>query len=73
MIVNHVFVFVNFTTDFGLPFEGIFVYFEECSLEMAVVLQVACLLANAFFCTFPRRNSCKHSEYSTFPDINFNR
>ncbi|XP_068725085.1 poly(ADP-ribose) glycohydrolase-like isoform X1 [Montipora capricornis] len=35
--------------------------------------QVACLLANAFFCTFPRRNSCKHSEYSTFPDINFNR
>lgn len=35
--------------------------------------QAACLLANAFFCTFPRRNSCKHSEYSTFPDVNFNR
>lgn len=37
------------------------------------LLQAACLLANAFFCTFPRRNSQKHSEYSTFPDINFNR
>lgn len=35
--------------------------------------QIACLLANAFFCTFPRRNSYKHSEYSSFPDINFNR
>lgn len=35
--------------------------------------QAACLLANAFFCTFPRRNSHKHSEYSLFPDINFNR
>ncbi|KAK3740796.1 hypothetical protein QZH41_010077 [Actinostola sp. cb2023] len=35
--------------------------------------QAACLLANAFFCTFPRRNSHKHSEYSSFPDINFNR
>ncbi|XP_075697874.1 poly(ADP-ribose) glycohydrolase isoform X2 [Rhinoderma darwinii] len=34
--------------------------------------QIACLLANAFFCTFPRRNSRK-SEYSTYPDINFNR
>lgn len=35
--------------------------------------QAACLLANAFFCTFPRRNSYKHSEYSSFPDVNFNR
>eukprot|EP00112_Aurelia_sp_Birch-Aquarium-sp1_P005984 Seg1670.14 transcript_id=Seg1670.14/GoldUCD/mRNA.D3Y31 product=Poly protein_id=Seg1670.14/GoldUCD/D3Y31 len=35
--------------------------------------QAACFLANAFFCTFPRRNSQKYSEYSTFPDINFNR
>ncbi|CAO1410422.1 unnamed protein product [Diamesa hyperborea] len=36
--------------------------------------QVACLLANAFFCTFPRRNSTKfNSEYSSYPDINFNR
>lgn len=37
-------------------------------------LQVACLLANAFLCTFPRRNTTKRkSEYSTFPAINFNR
>ncbi|XP_038061857.1 poly(ADP-ribose) glycohydrolase-like [Patiria miniata] len=37
-------------------------------------LQIACLLANAFFCTFPRRNAQqKKSEYSRFPDINFNR
>ncbi|KAM4032091.1 poly(ADP-ribose) glycohydrolase isoform 1-T1 [Anomaloglossus baeobatrachus] len=34
--------------------------------------QISCLLANAFFCTFPRRNSRK-SEYSSYPDINFNR
>ena len=40
-------------------------------------LQVAALLANAFFCTFPRRNAAKRgekpAEYSTYPDINFNR
>ncbi|KAM6897284.1 poly(ADP-ribose) glycohydrolase [Xenentodon cancila] len=34
--------------------------------------QVACLLANAFFCTFPRRNSRK-AEYCNYPDINFFR
>ncbi|KJE92319.1 poly(ADP-ribose) glycohydrolase, variant 1 [Capsaspora owczarzaki ATCC 30864] len=35
--------------------------------------QAACLLANAFFCTFPRRNTTKdNSEYSNMPDINFN-
>ncbi|KAM3592724.1 uncharacterized protein V6R79_024003 [Siganus canaliculatus] len=34
--------------------------------------QVACLLANAFFCTFPRRSSRK-SEYANYPDINFSR
>lgn len=36
--------------------------------------QIATLLANAFLCTFPRRNS-KHykMEYKFFPDINFNR
>uniref|UniRef100_A0A7N8X275 poly(ADP-ribose) glycohydrolase n=1 Tax=Mastacembelus armatus TaxID=205130 RepID=A0A7N8X275_9TELE len=34
--------------------------------------QVACLLANAFFCTFPRRNSRK-TEYYNYPDINFVR
>nr|XP_057917014.1 poly(ADP-ribose) glycohydrolase-like isoform X3 [Doryrhamphus excisus] len=34
--------------------------------------QAACLLANAFFCTFPRRNS-RRSEYSNYPDIHFFR
>ncbi|CAL8256165.1 unnamed protein product [Lota lota] len=34
--------------------------------------QISCLLANAFFCTFPRRNSRK-SEYCNYPDINFYR
>lgn len=34
--------------------------------------QITCLLANAFFCTFPRRNSkCRGSEYFQFPSINF--
>ncbi|XP_076162442.1 poly(ADP-ribose) glycohydrolase isoform X2 [Ptiloglossa arizonensis] len=37
-------------------------------------LQIASLLANAFFCTFPRRNSTNpQSEYGTYPHINFNR
>ncbi|XP_078421917.1 poly(ADP-ribose) glycohydrolase-like [Cetorhinus maximus] len=36
--------------------------------------QIACLLANAFFCTFPHRNSTQpNSEYHSFPDINFSR
>ena len=35
--------------------------------------QVACLLANAFLCTFPRRNARgATSEYSNYPSINFN-
>lgn len=35
-------------------------------------LQIASLLANAFFCTFPRRNSSgKYSEYFNYPEINF--
>ena len=35
--------------------------------------QVACLLASAFLCTFPRRNSVQRgSEYSSYPFINFN-
>lgn len=37
-------------------------------------LQVASLLANAFLCTFPRRNSTNpQSEYGSFPYINFNK
>ena len=35
--------------------------------------QIACLLANAFLCTFPRRNTIqRNSEYATYPFINFN-
>ncbi|KAJ0015677.1 hypothetical protein NQD34_013966 [Periophthalmus magnuspinnatus] len=34
--------------------------------------QIACLLSNAFFCTFPRRNSRK-TEYHNYPNINFFR
>ncbi|CAG9578129.1 unnamed protein product [Danaus chrysippus] len=35
--------------------------------------QISCLLANAFFCTFPRRNTTKkNSEYASYPHINFN-
>ncbi|KAJ8721715.1 hypothetical protein PYW07_002490 [Mythimna separata] len=35
--------------------------------------QISSLLANAFFCTFPRRNSTKRtSEYASYPFINFN-
>ena len=36
--------------------------------------QIACLLANAFFCTYPRRNTAgTNSEYKDFPSINFDR
>ncbi|XP_062411142.1 poly(ADP-ribose) glycohydrolase-like isoform X2 [Sardina pilchardus] len=35
-------------------------------------VQIAALLANAFFCTFPHRNtSAKNAEYSNYPTINF--
>jgi len=34
--------------------------------------QCACLLANAFFCTFPQRNASK-GKFEHFPVINFNR
>lgn len=36
-------------------------------------LQIACLLANAFLCTFPHRNDSNlQSEYFSYPLINFN-
>ncbi|KAG7233271.1 hypothetical protein INR49_007281 [Caranx melampygus] len=36
-------------------------------------LQISCLLANAFFCTFPHRNTtARNSEYGACPSINFN-
>ncbi|XP_017288696.1 poly(ADP-ribose) glycohydrolase isoform X2 [Kryptolebias marmoratus] len=34
--------------------------------------QVACLLANAFFCTFPQRDF-RETEYRNYPDFNFLR
>ncbi|KAJ3161084.1 hypothetical protein HDU86_007705 [Geranomyces michiganensis] len=35
-------------------------------------LQIACILANAFFCTFPRRNDTRRTaEYASYPSINF--
>ncbi|XP_077506255.1 poly(ADP-ribose) glycohydrolase-like isoform X2 [Amblyomma americanum] len=46
---------------------------QDHTLSMSQ-LQAGCLLANAFFCTFPRRNTLKsNSEYCNYPDINFNR
>ncbi|TKS85032.1 Poly(ADP-ribose) glycohydrolase [Collichthys lucidus] len=37
-------------------------------------LQIACLLANAFFCTFPHRNAtAPNAEYHNYPSINFTR
>ncbi|XP_062138952.1 poly(ADP-ribose) glycohydrolase [Drosophila sulfurigaster albostrigata] len=46
---------------------------HSCALTLTQE-QISCLLANAMLCTFPRRNTLKRkSEYSTFPDINFNR
>ncbi|KAA0203198.1 hypothetical protein HAZT_HAZT007474 [Hyalella azteca] len=45
---------------------------SQASLTLSQ-LQIACLLANAFFCTFPRRNARgSNSEYANYPDINFN-
>ncbi|MGH0119718.1 UNVERIFIED_CONTAM: hypothetical protein FKN15_058671 [Acipenser sinensis] len=44
---------------------------KNCSITLSQE-QIASLLANAFFCTFPHRNSRK-SEYSNYPDINFHR
>lgn len=35
-------------------------------------LQISCLLANAFLCTFPQRND-RREEYRDYPIINFNR
>lgn len=46
---------------------------ENSSISMTQQ-QIACLLANAFLCTFPWRNTRKRtSEYINYPEINFNR
>ncbi|XP_045214915.2 poly(ADP-ribose) glycohydrolase-like isoform X2 [Mercenaria mercenaria] len=48
----------------------------KCNKNFSITLsqqQIACLLANAFFCTFPRRNAkSRTSEYIRYPNINFN-
>lgn len=45
---------------------------QEYSITMSQH-QISCLLSNAFFCTFPRRNTTGPStEYSKYPTINFN-
>ncbi|XP_069686554.1 poly(ADP-ribose) glycohydrolase isoform X2 [Periplaneta americana] len=48
---------------------------QHCNHTLSFTqLQIASLLANAFLCTFPRRNTAKRqSEYARYPDINFNR
>ncbi|VDP38190.1 unnamed protein product [Schistosoma margrebowiei] len=44
---------------------------KECALTLSQ-LQIASLLANALFCTFPRRNChSQDAEYVNFPQINF--
>nr|CDS19301.1 polyADP ribose glycohydrolase [Echinococcus granulosus] len=44
---------------------------QEASVSLSQ-FQIACLLANAFYCTFPCRSTrSKRSEYSNFPFINF--
>ncbi|XP_030004755.1 poly(ADP-ribose) glycohydrolase isoform X2 [Sphaeramia orbicularis] len=44
---------------------------HTASITMSQV-QIACLLANAFFCTFPHRNtSGPNAEYHNYPSINF--
>ncbi|KAM4532027.1 poly(ADP-ribose) glycohydrolase [Fundulus diaphanus] len=36
--------------------------------------QISCLLANAFYCTFPHRNATRSdAEYHNYPSINFSR
>ncbi|XP_037340199.2 poly(ADP-ribose) glycohydrolase [Pungitius pungitius] len=45
---------------------------EAASVTLSQV-QISCLLANAFFCTFPHRNTTSSTaEYHGYPSINFN-
>jgi poly(ADP-ribose) glycohydrolase len=55
--------------------------FEECEIPLLVAgkqqtlllsqKQIACLLCNAFFCTFPKRQTFSQ-EFANYPSINFN-
>ncbi|XP_060944898.1 poly(ADP-ribose) glycohydrolase [Limanda limanda] len=45
----------------------------KCHAITLSQVQISCLLANAFFCTFPHRNSSRpNAEYQNYPTINFN-
>ncbi|KAM4634994.1 poly(ADP-ribose) glycohydrolase isoform 1-T2 [Polymixia lowei] len=45
---------------------------RSASITLSQV-QISCLLANAFYCTFPHRNTSNPSaEYHNYPTINFN-
>lgn len=47
---------------------------NECRSISMSQMQAACLLANAFLCTFPLRNTDKrNSEFASYPKINFNK
>lgn len=57
----------------GLCFQGIPLLQRgrTASITLSQV-QISCLLANAFFCTFPHRNTnSSTSEYHNYPTINF--
>ncbi|XP_042339281.1 poly(ADP-ribose) glycohydrolase-like, partial [Plectropomus leopardus] len=44
---------------------------HSASITLSQV-QISCLLANAFFCTFPHRNASNATaEYHNYPSINF--
>ncbi|MEQ2165955.1 hypothetical protein GOODEAATRI_022492, partial [Goodea atripinnis] len=46
---------------------------EPASITLSQV-QISCLLANAFYCTFPHRNTTRpDAEYHNYPSINFTR
>ncbi|XP_031731065.1 poly(ADP-ribose) glycohydrolase [Anarrhichthys ocellatus] len=46
---------------------------HSASITLSQV-QISCLLANAFFCTFPHRNATtSNAEYHSFPSINFTK
>ncbi|XP_054468436.1 poly(ADP-ribose) glycohydrolase [Anoplopoma fimbria] len=46
---------------------------QPASITLSQV-QISCLLANAFFCTFPHRNTTgPNAEYKNFTSINFSR
>ncbi|XP_034997660.1 poly(ADP-ribose) glycohydrolase isoform X2 [Hippoglossus stenolepis] len=45
----------------------------QCTAITLSQVQISCLLANAFFCTFPHRNTTRpNAEYHNYPPINFN-